>query len=173
MGDARDPNPAVEQALRVLAMVGELHKRGFQRLRIVPGVAPSGVYWRCTITHAGNILRTHGALLARRDPDVARYTTGDGNRYFGWEDAREDTARQLAVKFMARFPEIAERGRGRDWAYAGWYVEMLGLAERGVLPVAYADWMGEEPDPRWLPTTEGFQSGLPMPPGGEAEAEGR
>jgi hypothetical protein len=40
---------------------------------------------------------------------------------------------------------------------------MLGLAERRALPVAYADWYGE-PDPGCLPTTAGFNSGLPMPP---------
>jgi hypothetical protein len=90
------------------------------------------------------------------------------NAYFQWEDARHDNARMLARKFLERFPLIAQAGRGRDWEYAGWYVEMLGFADRGELPVSYADWY-EAPDPRWLPTTVGFASGLSMPPGGEAE----
>lgn len=83
--------------------------------------------------------------------------------FFGWEDSLKNTARQLASKFLDRFPAIAKLGQGTDWGYAGWYVQMLGLAERGVLPVAYADWCGE-PDPGWLPTTDGLNSGLPMPP---------
>ena len=86
----------------------------------------------------------------------------------GWKDAKEFNTRRLAEEFIRRFQTIAEAGRGRDWEYVGWYTEMLGLAERGELPVAYDDWF-EEPDPRWLPTTKGFQSGLPMPPPGEAE----
>jgi len=46
----------------------------------------------------------------------------------------------------------AEADPGADWASAGWYLGMLAKAERGELPVAYADWY-DEPDPRWLPTT--------------------
>jgi hypothetical protein len=40
---------------------------------------------------------------------------------------------------------------------------ILGLAERGILPVAYAEWCGES-DPIWILTTAGLYSGLPMPP---------
>ncbi len=63
-------------------------------------------------------------------------------------------------------------GLGRDWAYAGWYVEMLGLAERGCLPIAYADWYPGEQDERWLTMTcsqhapaELRDARLPLPPG--------
>jgi hypothetical protein len=100
--------------------------------------------------------------------EFAHYSSAQDNAYFGWEDAYQDTARQLAGKFLERFPAIARKGQGVDWLYTGWYVQILGLAERGIFPVAYADWY-REPDPRWLPTTEGFESRLPMPPGGEAE----
>lgn len=37
------------------------------------------------------------------------------------------------------------------------------------LPVSYADHLGS--NPRFLPTTAGYESGLPMPPTGEAEPE--
>jgi hypothetical protein len=150
-------------------MVHELHKLGYQRLRIAPGMSPSGMHWRCSVTHAGNIQRSHGAMMCKFE-DAAHYTTGQDNHYFGWEDAQQDTARQLAAKFLDRFPTIARQGQGADWPYAGWYVQMLGLAERGVFPVAYADWYSE-PDPRWLPTTAGFESGLPMPPAGEGSSD--
>jgi len=163
----RHPNSTIRRAQRLLMMVHELHKVGYQRLRIAPSMAPSGMFWRCSITHIGNISATNGALLHYCDCDSADYSSGQGNTYFGWKDARRDTARQLAAKFLERFPEISEKGKGEDWTYAGWYVQMLGIAERGALPVAIADWYSE-PDPRWLPTTEGFESGLPMPPVGEA-----
>ncbi len=157
----------VRRYQRLLLMVHELHKRGYQRIRIMPGAAPSGNYGRCVITHIGNILKKHGAKC-KVYTDGALYSTADSNEYFGWKDAKQDTARQLATKFIERFPELVKKGKGSDWEYAGWYVEMLGHAERGHFPVAFADWYGT-PDPRWLPTTVGFESGLPMPPGGEAE----
>jgi hypothetical protein len=95
-------------------------------------------------------------------------TTGQDNEYFGWADARDDTVQQLAARFLERFPEIARLGRGRDWPYAGWYVEMLGFAERGAFPVSYADWLGA-PDAGRLSTTGSESDQVPMPPGGEAE----
>ena len=86
---------------------------------------------------------------------------------FDWEDTKHDTARQLAVKFVDRFPDIIEKGEGIDWNYVGWYVQMLGLAEQGAFPIAYSDYY-EQPDHRFLPTTGGNSVSLPMPPGGDA-----
>ena len=97
------------------------------------------------------------------------YTTGQGRSYFGWEDAHGDSASDLARKFVDRFPEISEAARGSDCVYAGWYLEMLAKARDGEFPIAYADWYDESPDPRWLPTTGGIESGLAMPPPGDAE----
>jgi hypothetical protein len=158
----RDHDPAMRRAQRVLLMVHELHKLGYQRLRIVPGMSPSGMHWRCSVTHTGNILAAHGAMM-RIEGEAAHYTSGQGNAFFDWEDARRDTARQLAGKFLERFAELAAKGRGLDWSYAGWYVQMLGFAERGALPVAYADW-DEEPDRDCLPTIGNPDEALPMPP---------
>jgi hypothetical protein len=87
------------------------------------------------------------------------------NCYFEWGDAKKDSATGLAKKFKERFPEIAELGRGRDWEYAGWYVEMLGFAERGAFPVAYGDYYVASDG--YLETTNP-KVRLPMPPGGEA-----
>ena len=162
-------DPAHRRALRVLRMVHELHKLGYQRLRIAPGMSPSGCYWRCAITHAGNILDSHGATLRDHDRDVAHYTSGQDNEYFGWSVAREDTVRQLAARFLERFPEIARLGRGPDWSYAGWYVQMLGFAERGAFPIAYADWT-LSPPAGCMATTQDDDGGLPLPPPGEARS---
>lgn len=164
----RHPDPTIRRCQRVLLMVHELHKLGYQRLRISPGLSPSGGYWRCVITPASNILVTHGALTRDYLLNTARYTSGSDAAYFDWPDAKQNTARELATKFILRFPDIVEQSQGRDHEYVGWYVEMLGLAERGALPIAYADWY-VDPDPRYLSTSGGEELRLPMPPGGEAE----
>ncbi len=54
----------------------------------------------------------------------------------------------------------------------GLYVEMLGLAERGYLPIAHSDWP-DELDERYLTAVSTIDTPdvqLPMPPPGEAEA---
>ena len=165
--------PHERRGLRILAMVHELHKAGYQRLRICPGMSASGGCWRCAITPVTNIFENHGALLKEtNDLIVAAYTSGSSNAYFGWKDATKDNARRLAAKFIERFPKIARAGEGEDWAYAGWFVQMLGFAENGDFPMAYADFSanGKDPDPGFLPSTRHwFDSRMPMPPAGQAK----
>jgi hypothetical protein len=147
-------DPHRRHATRLLTMVHELHKAGYQRVRFSSGMAPSGVHWRCSITHAGNM--THDGLridASRAGAEVAHYSTGSGDRYFGWPDAPGRSARELGNMFLDRFPVIAREGTGRDWAYAGWLTEILGRAERGELsgfPVFFADYP-LDPEPADLP----------------------
>lgn len=122
----------LRRCTRVVAMVHELHKVGYQRIRAIPQSSPSGAYWRCNITFADNVLDDGFTL---RDFDinetgkVAHYTSGQGSSYFGWSDASAMTARQLAMTFLERFPQISQNGQGRDWLYAGWLTDFLGLME--------------------------------------------
>ena len=140
------PQPHVRRAVRVLAMVGELHRRGYQRIRVMPFMSPSGNHWRCWISPDTLFYRDHGAYL--RDTDFsetqsaslsARYTSGDENHYFGWADSEDDDARSLADKFLVRFSRLAGEGEGWSYTYAGWYQRLLGLADRGWLPVVISD----------------------------------
>ncbi len=153
-------------------MVAELHQSGFQRLRIVPGMSPSGMHWRCGVTHRGNISVDHGALLCHGGigelPDFASYSSASGNEYFGWRDARQATARDLAGLFLQRFPELCQQARGSDWEYAGWYAYMLGLAAYGAFPVAYED--SPSPPPVAYMRTTGSPSRVLLPPPRELPA---
>lgn len=78
-----------------------------------------GGAWRCAVSHIGNVRRDHGARFVDDARDVARHTTGQDNAYFGWKDAARDSAKQLAQRFLERFPEICEKARLRDWECAG------------------------------------------------------
>jgi hypothetical protein len=148
----------------LLLMVAELHRLGYQRLRIVPGVAPSGLYWRCTLASAAHFSAQDGARIASAGP-LARYTTGQARAYFDWPDAADDTPEQLAHKFLERFPEIAAESLGADAAYAEWYAEMLRLSEPDGVPIVYADW---ELEPGVLTIVGDIAGGsVRLPPGGE------
>lgn len=154
---------------KILRMVSELHVRGFQRIRIAPGMSASGCHWRCAVAPAINISRKHGARLVGSEVLVARYTSGQGRKYFDWTDAAHATPSRMADLFIERFPEIAEAGKGSDWIYAGWYLEMLHLTYPDSFPIAYADYDLPED---YLPTV-GPNSGLriPFPPPGLGEEE--
>jgi len=169
-------------------MVGELHKRGYQRLRVMPYMAPSGGFWRCTIGSADLFYRNHGSILREildPDPDdqaaatVARYSTAQENHYFDWRDAEQDNARSLADKFVRRFQKLSEQGKGFDYSYAGWYLRLLGLAEAGWLPIVLADYAPVvydriplddfRPEKRELEESE--KPILPLPPPGELKQD--
>jgi hypothetical protein len=127
-------------------MVGELHKRGYQRLRVMPYFGPTGA-WRCSIAPATLFYRNHGAIhieragpVAQEVTMVARHSGAAGNHYFDWHDTTTDTARLLADKFVERFLLLADSGKGWDYPYAGWYLRLLGYAEQGWLPYVFAEY---------------------------------
>ena len=161
------PAPGSQPQRNVLRLVQSLHLRGYQRLRIAPSMSPSGMHWRCAITPVSNILRAHGAMLAHHDRLAAHYTSADGRAYFGWTDATHQGPDRLAEWFVARFPEIAEAGRGSDWLYAGWYVEMLHLTYPASFPIAFADW--ETPANCLATVGDAGPARVPLPPPGEAD----
>jgi hypothetical protein len=181
------PEPHVRRAVRVLAMVGELHRRGYQKIRVMPFMSPSGNHWRCWIGPDTLFYRDHGAYLrdsgfseTQHESSSARYTSGDENRYFGWRDAENDDARLLANKFLERFARLAGEGEGWSYTYAGWYQRLLGLAERGWLPVVMSDDstsslkkinLSDLRPEEWRATGGAKKPSLPLPPAGKLEQD--
>src|SRR5690348_9278427 len=107
-------------------MVSELQRMGFQRLRVFPYQYP--LAWRLCVAPRAACHVRNGAYVSSaahdafgnhdEPPSRARlvtYSSASECEYFGWTDARTDSARDLANKFIQRFPAAAEAGRGRDW----------------------------------------------------------
>lgn len=136
-------NVVVRRAQRLLAMVNELHKQGYQNLSIYAGMSSSGLHWRCYLTPCSDFFITPDSKevdLIAYDINPG-YSSGEsGNCYFGWEDAKQDNARQLAAKFIERFPRLIASCKGYNPEYAGWFNYMLGISESGALPVMYRDY---------------------------------
>lgn len=122
----------------------ELHKAGYQRIRISPALSPSGVHWRCPITCAANVGPDGFSVVSpsRASGLFVPYRSAEPG-YSGWNDADELSARALAARFLSEFQILARAGFGRDWAYASWLTEVLGVVERGdtmSYPIFYADY---------------------------------
>jgi hypothetical protein len=67
---------------------------------------------------------------------VFRYTTADGFEVGGLQVGPETSADQVAEAILN---SLSDTGLGRDWAYAGWFVELLGLVRHpGCLPIGDA-----------------------------------
>lgn len=136
-GDERTSNRGSSgrrRATRLLVMISELHKRGFQGLRIVPGMNEDPFFWSCHIVLGVDMDSRHGSYTQVVMGGSIPYDSGVGR--FVWSD-RRSTARELADEFeRASFSDWLEAARIDDFAYAGWFLKMLGLAERGYFPAA-------------------------------------
>lgn len=164
----------IMQCRAVLLLVHELHLSGHQRLRVVPEMESSGKYWRCAIAPVSLVSVDHGARLVsgvRNDPRIATYSSRDENRYFEWPDIYPyANSQELAMYFVERFPEVVDAGRGSDWPYAGWYMEMLRLTHPDQFPYTVAKC--NKPDaylPTASPASGRLKLRIPIPPPGEAE----
>ena len=141
--------------------------------------------WRLVIAPADIFTPWNGAYIDDVGPrfnEVAVYSSASEADFFAWGDAHADNARQLAEKFVQRFPALCRRGKGRDWAYAGWLSELLGVLERNsALPVIMEEHGAKPTGLRTLPlrkygTNEGdrefdlppvsrpFANAVPAPP---------
>lgn len=128
-------DPQFKLATRVLSMVHEMHKAGYQRLRVGCGWDANGKAWRVRLMPSSRVCDDGWSPISCEIR--ADYSTADGKAYFGWKDAAGDDARALANKFIDRFPDLALEASGHDWAYAGWFSMILGEAEHGELPAFF------------------------------------
>lgn len=155
---------------RVLLMLRELHRLGYERLRATPSLGAEG--WQCPVVPASWALAEHGGLfqmpeLAPRVPhELVRpvYSSATGQYPFGWDDAAFDPPAVLARKFVDRAPSIAQLGRGKDAAYARWFRDLL--KQTAPAGLFYATAEGTGPADGLYPT-EPNQPLLPLPPPGE------
>jgi len=149
------------QMLRVFLLVEELHRRGYEQLRICPNMSPSGMHYRCNITYADNIKPENGAVAIDFD-DAALHTSANGPNLFNWPDAADASIPELARMFIRRYPAIAKKGRQPDPAYVRWFQTAITFARKGAFPLNHVD--AHRGKHKWMPTTGSEEVHLPLPP---------
>lgn len=105
--------------------LGMLHARGYQKLRLSTGMAPSGFNLRYGIALASHF-HPDGMTIRSEHYAEALLTSSDGQiPPFDWPEAVNMDPQTLADLFLMRCPELAAAGLGADPAYATWYEAML------------------------------------------------
>ncbi|WP_349428076.1 macro domain-containing protein [Microbacterium sp. LWS13-1.2] len=135
-------------SVRILQGVRELHRRGFHRLRVSPGLAPSGMYHRIVLTDAA-------------DPDATiHYTSGAETEFAGGTVDAMSTPGDVAELILRALPRLAATHDATE--YAAWFAGLLAAVEpEHALPVSFADYFDDSAG--W---EIGWGSGLryPAPP---------
>jgi hypothetical protein len=120
---------AAEQTRRLLLMIEELHKQGYERLRISPGFgdSPGGPVWQCQVVPDFFTHEEHGAVNTEC-PDGLwyRYSTRNARNYERyWPELAHTQPGQAASAFMLSNMRLCHAGHGSDPAYAEWFSNMM------------------------------------------------
>jgi O-acetyl-ADP-ribose deacetylase (regulator of RNase III) len=112
--------------LRILQGVGTLHRRGYHRIRLTPGLSPSGLYWRASIKHAD------------ATENQINYSSSQGSDFMGHTVDLSATADSVADVILEAMPTAVSNAD--DTEYADWFAGLLARVEELIqLPIAYAD----------------------------------
>lgn len=116
----------------LMQILHDLHKRGYQKLRWISYMAPTGLSLRCHITTQDHICVNREIIIAGNNNEVwctstSVMTTGENIRPF--------------IKiFMDENPQLLEIGKGKDSEYVEWFNKLLSLVANGQTPVFYGEY---------------------------------
>lgn len=116
----------------LMQILHELHKLGYQRLRWMSYMAPSGLSLRCHITTQDHIIVNREIIFDDNHGEV--WFTSVGAMTTG-EDIKP-----LVKTFMEENPRLLEIGKGEDSEYVEWFNKLLSFAAEGQTPVFYGEY---------------------------------
>ncbi|KUI42938.1 Appr-1-p processing protein [Mycobacterium sp. GA-1199] len=129
---------AIWTPIRILQGVQVLHQRGYHRIRVWPGVSPSGMYWRVAINTVGHLTDEGYPEVGDYDTAVL-YPTGNLTELAGNEVTVTTRPEMVADLILEELPEATPTGD--DPAYVSWFAELMRLVEQFRLPpIAYAEY---------------------------------
>ena len=162
---------------RMLEMVRELHRMGYEQLRACCYLYALGT-WRCPVIPAGWTFREHGgmfrpassindALFANGSEGYVTYSSANDQgsvfKNFYVPDVEFASPRQLAEAFVFQRPLVAYAGRGPDPEYVRWFDRTLETLRPFGVYYAFAEF---EDETDYLYTAHTECDKIPLPPPG-------
>jgi hypothetical protein len=126
----------------LLLTVAELHRRGYEQLRIAPYMSASAMHWRCRIVPKRVTRQGHGAVLANDVSDPLTYSSGSAFAFFNWGDCARCNPCELADRFVGAFRDLVADAHGADSEYAMWFRSMLTATEPLGIVYAFGEYEG-------------------------------
>ena len=106
---------------KVLFIASELHKRGYEKLRIEPSISPNGMAWRCR----------YFVILETEKKSIT---------VSNWIHIEEKHSIQKLADLLEKENfDFFSKCKGESHEYVQWFSEMLKILQEGELPYAYDD----------------------------------
>ncbi len=125
---------------KLLHIVKELHIRGFEKLRVIPSMSPSGLSWRCSFI-VDSSSKFKPVISSSWIQDV--FNVGEKN---------ECSIEELTDMFVKKHIGFLQKCKGDNKEYVEWFRSMLQNLKEGELPYAFAEYFS--PTDYWQ-TSEG------------------
>jgi hypothetical protein len=116
---------------RILFVASELHKRGYEKLRVEPSVSPNGMAWRCRFF-----------VNSGEDKNYVIVSTWKQLEDEGIETTK--TLQELTDLFEKENIDFLSKCKGKNQEYVKWFYEMLGKLQEGELPYAFSDYFSSD-----------------------------
>lgn len=165
--------------IKFFKVICELHRRGYELIRICPSISPNGCSWRCVTTVKKLTSEKCGAVYCGEYWDELAINTSNG-RFFeideqhqlmGEWDSTKMSIPEMADKFIHCYPRLAKAGFGSDPNYVKWFSKAAKQASFGHIIYAFADMEDCFSKGHLFCTSK--ESGFPFPPAGEAKGFGK
>jgi hypothetical protein len=125
---------------KLLFVASELHKRGYEGLRVVPSLAPSGLAWRCKFVATSD--KNQSIIVSSW---IGKFANDENKEIELSLQKLSDLLEKENIDFLAKC-------RGKNREYVEWFDEMLNKLKEGELPYAFADYF--PPNGFWKTTLD-------------------
>lgn len=152
---------------RYFLVIAELHKMGYELIRVCPCLSPNGMAWRCATTVKKYTLKKCGAIYHGPEHTAANNLNGG----FRFGECENMNPYEIAVKFLDYYPHLAKWGIGNDSDYVVWFLKAAELAQQGYFFYAFSDMSScfNNKHKMLLLNNPPENIFLPFPPAGEIE----
>lgn len=120
--------------------VANLHKQGYEQLRVFPSMSPSGMYYRLTLAPKKYFSRDGLVVNKVHDGLILYYSDSQGRKYFGWDIPENLSSEQVAEEIIKRNPDLIADSNKEDKEYVLWFQNVMEKVEQNIFPIAMDDY---------------------------------
>lgn len=132
-----NPNFYMLNLKKVLFIAEALHQKGYENLKIIPSLSPSGVYWRCSFVTSN----------ANKELEIIA-SNWIQNLYNISESEINLNIKELTDQFIEEHRDFLEKCIGKNEEYINWFKNALEILDVEELPYAFSDYFG--PTTYWV-----------------------